>query len=489
MKTFFLSASICILYFLATFSCFSQGYEISISMETGNDTVTLGHIFANDKKLYVDTTMIMKNGKGIFKGNKNLPKGMYFIYNNKRKFDILIGDRQKFGIVADTADFIHNTRFVSSPDNDAFNEFWRYEIPARTKLQQLNEQLKNAADNAEKKAISEHWQEVAKERMEKVKKIIADNEGLYVSKFLKAMFMPLELPEPPRNDQGQITDSTFVYRWYRAHFFDHCNIYDPDMLRTPLYEDKLLEYLNWFTRNHFSADTICAETDRMLNKAIANKEVFRCVLATMFNHFSQSDLMIRENIWVNLVDKWYVPHADWGVNVEEMKKSADKVRNTLIGKIAPPMEQLLVLPTGHFKAAALDTAIKNDIYAGTILPDFRKSIQSKYLVIIFWEVSCSHCKKTIQELWDVYETCKDKGLQVIAVQTLRSKEGKVQWIDFINEHGMYDWINAWIIYDNKWHDLYEASVVPIIYLLNDKKEIIFKRIQPDQIKSFMEFQK
>jgi len=455
-------------------------------MKTGNDTVMLGHIFANDKKMYVDTTIILKNGKGVFKSNRNLPKGLYFIYNNRKKFDILIGDNQKFGIVADTADFINRTRFTSSPDNDAFYGFMQYDVQRNVKSQQLNERYKNANDDAEKKAIIEQAQNLSKERNTFMQKTIADNEELYVSKFLKAL-VPLELPEPPRDEQGRITDSTFVYRWYRAHFFDHCNIYDPDMLRTPLYEDKLLEYLKWFTRNHFSADTICAETDRMLNKALANKEVFRCMLATMFNHFTQSDLMIRENIWVNLVDKWYVPYADWGVNVEEMKKSADKVRNTLIGRIVPPMEQLLVLPTGHFKAAALDTAIKNDIHAGTIIPDFRKNIQSKYLAIIFWDINCSHCKKTIQELWEVFEENKDKGLQVIALQT--HWEGKAKWIDFINEQSMYDWINAWIIYDNKWHDLYEASVVPIIYLLNDKKEIIFKRIQPDQIKSFMELQK
>ena len=474
------------LFLTTSFSCFSQGYEISISMKTRNDTVVLGHIFANDKKFYVDTTIVLKNGKGVFKGNTALPKGMYFIYSDKKKFDILIGDQQKFGIVTDTTDFINRTIFTSSPDNDAFFAFLKYDIQRNIKSQQLNERYKNSSDDAERKAIIEQAQNLGKERNTFMQKTIADNEGLYVSKFLKAL-VPLELPDPPRDEQGRITDSTFVYRWYRVHFFDHCNIYDPDMLRTPLYEDKLLEYLKWFSRNQFSADTINVEVDRMLNKALANKDVFRCMLATMYNHFAQSDLMIRENLWVNLVDKWYVPYADWGINIEEMKKAADKVRNTLIGKIAPPLDQLLVLPTGHFKAAALDTAIKNDIHAGTIIPDFRKSIQTKYLAIIFWDINCSHCKKTLQELWEVFEINKDKGLQVIALQT--HWEGKAKWIDFINEHSMYDWINAWIIYDNKWHDLYEASVVPIIYLLNDKKEIIFKRIQTDQIKSFMELQK
>ena len=485
MKTFSFSASLFVFFLLTTFSCFSQGYEIRISMKTGNDTVYLAHVFAKEDPVWRDTVIVLKNGKGLFEGNKMLPKGLYYIVNNKRKYEILIGDNQKFGIEADTTDFVHNTRFISSPDNDVFYLNIRDNIQRGKKKQQLSEQYQNTSDDAEKKAISEQWQALDKEKMALIEKLISDNEGLYVAKILKAV-LPLELPEPPRDDQGRITDSTFVYRWYRAHYFDNYDIYDPDMLRTPMYEKKLADYLKWFSMNH-PVDTTCAETDRMLTKAFANREVFRCVLALMYNHFAQSDLMIRENIWVNLVDKWYVPHADWGADVEKMKKDADKVRATLIGKVAPPLEQLLALPPGHFKAAALDTAIKNDIHAGTIIPDFRKSIQSKFLAVLFWDINCSHCKKTIQELWEVYEAYKDKGLQVIALQT--HWEGKAKWIDFINEHGMYDWINAWIIYDNKWHDLYEASGVPILYLLNDQKEVMFKRVQPEQIKSFMEHQK
>ena len=439
----------------------------------------LTHIFAKEQpSAYLDTTIILKNGKGLFKSNKVLPKGLYSIYNNRRKFDILIGENQRFGIEADTTDFIHLNRFTSSPDNDAFYDFLRFDIPAQIKLRQLSEQYQNTVGDTEKKAISEQWQELSKERMGFIKNIVNENEGLYVSKFLKAMFVPLELPVMPPDDQ---------YRWYRAHFFDNFNIYDPDLLRTPLYESKLTDYLTWFSRSHLP-DTVCAELDRMLTKAKADKGVFQCVLATILNYFSsKTELIAHDNFVVHLVDNWYVPYADWA-NVEELKNFADKVRPTLIGKLAPPLEQLLVLPPDHIKAAALDTAIKNDIHVGAIIPDFRKSINSKYIAILFWDVSCSHCKSTIQGLWNVYETCKDKGLQVIALQTLRSKEGKAKWIDYLNEHGMYDWVNAWIIYDNKWHDIYIYDAgVPKIYLLNEKKEIILKgNLDPQEIQSRIE---
>ncbi len=163
----------------------------------------------------------------------------------------------------------------------------------------------------------------------------------------------------------------------------------------------------------------------------------------------------------------------------------EKKKPNLIGKMAPPVEMLMVLPPEHFKAAALDTAIKFDLHAGMMMQDFRKEVKSKYTVIFFWDHSCSHCKKHIQELYQIYEEYKNKGLQVITVQTVISKEAKGKWIDFINEHNMFGWINAWSPYSYKYRDLYDAAVMPTYYLLNEKEEIILKRIALEQIKDFL----
>ena len=233
----------------------------------------------------------------------------------------------------------------------------------------------------------------------------------------------------------------------------------------------------WFTRNHHP-DTVCTEIDRMLSKAVGNKELLRCMMATMLNYIGRDEnknLAARDNFWVHLVDNWYVPYADWA-NVEEMKENVDKIRHVLVGKPAPPLDDLLILPPDHFRAAALDTAIKNDVNAGTFMTDFRRNINSKFLVLLFWDVTCGGCRETIQNVWNLYEACKDKGLQVITVQTLHTVAGKARWIDFVNEHDMFGagWYNAWVIHHQRWRDLYNTAVVPQMYVLNDKKEIMFK---------------
>ncbi len=484
MKVLCFLKNICLLSILAAAPVFSQGYEISISIKSRNDTVILGHFFAKGDMLISDDTTILKNGKGVFKGKKNLDKGLYFIYNDKKKYDIVIGNEQKFGIGADTSDFINKTRFTSSVENDVFFEFQRYNAARSKQWQQLNEQMNKATTDREKQDIRTQLQSLNKERIEYIQKLIDDHPGLFVSKFLQTL-VPLDLPEPPKDAAGRITNSTYVYRWYRAHFFDNLNIYDPEMLRTPFYEEKVSEYMNRVIPQH--PDTICAEADKILAKAKSNDAIFRCILVSLFNYYTQSKVMVHENVWVHLADKWYIPYASWSTAdyIDKLKKEVEKKKPNLIGKPAPPMEMLQVLPPEHFKAAALDTAIKFDLYAGVTIKDFRQNMKGKYTAILFWDYSCSHCKKTIQDMYKVWEEYKSKGLQVITVQTVISREAKGKWIDFVNDHNLFGWTNAWSPFSNKFRDLYDISMTPIIYLLDENEIIIGKRLAPEQIKDFI----
>jgi thiol-disulfide isomerase/thioredoxin len=457
-------------------------------MNSRNDTVVLGHYFAKSNALYADDTLVLRNGKGVFKGNKTLPKGVYFIFNDRKKFDIIMGDNQQFGIAADTADFVNRTRFTDSPDNTVFYEFQKYNTERSAGFYELDSQLKTAATDAEKNDIRNRMQALNKDRVDFIQKLADDNAGLYVGKFLNSL-IPVEtrLPEPPRDAGGRVTDSTYVYRWYRSHFFDDLNIYDPDMLRNPLYEDKLIKYVTGVIPQYYGPDTLCAEIDRVMAKAKANDEIFRCVLITLFNYYVNSKVMVHENVWVHIAEKWYIPHATFsGVDfIENLKKEVTKRKPNLIGQHAPPLEMLQVLPPDHFKAAALDTAIKNDLYAGMSVKDFRQSVKGKYTAVFFWDYACSHCQKAIQDLHKVFEEYQNRGLTVITIQTVVSKEAKSKWIDFANEHNLFGWTNAWSPFSNTYNALYDISSTPKLFLLDENEIIVGKNLAPEQIKDFI----
>jgi thiol-disulfide isomerase/thioredoxin len=487
MKVLSFLKSISLLSFLATVPAFSQKYEISIELKSRNDTVILGHYFAKSDMLRSDDTTILKDGKGVLRGDRALARGVYFIVNDRRKFDILIGDSQQFGIIADTADFVNRTKFTSSPENDAFNEFQRYNADRGKQFQQLNEQYKAAATDADRNAIRAKLQTMNRERIEYIEKLADAHTGSYVGKFLRTLIPPdAHLPEPPKDAQGRITDSTYVYRWYRAHYFDSFNIYDPDLLRTPLYEDKVIDFMTRVIPLH--PDTICAEADKILAKAREDDDIFRCVLVTLFNYYVTSKVTVHENVWVHLADKWYIPYATFSSAdyLETLKKEVEKKKPNLIGQHAPPMEMLQALPPEHFKAAAQDTAIRFDLYAGVSIKDFRQSVKSKYTAILFWDYSCSHCKKEIEALYQVWEEYKNRGLTVITVQTVISKEAKGKWIDYINDRQFFGWTNAWSPFSNKFKDLYDVSMTPSLFLLDEKGIIIGKRLVSEQIKDLID---
>ena len=488
--------NIFLLSFLASISVFSQNYEISVAMNTRNDTILLGHYFAKGDRMYRTDTLVLENGKGVFLGNRKLSKGVYFMINDGRMlFDLIIGDNQKFSIVADTADLINRTKFTSSPDNDVFFEFQRYNAERSRHFQQLNEQYKNATSDADKNEIRVKQQTLIKERIEFIENLADKHKDLFVSKFLKTLVPPnTHLPDPPRDDQGRITDSTYVYRWYRAHFFDNLNIYDPDMLRTQFYEEKLFDYITRVIPQQ--TDTVCAELDKILKKAQANDEIFRYILITVFNHYAGSKTLregalIPENVKLHIAENWYIPFATWA-SEEQIKLWKEEVANNKMNRMdhpAPPIEPLIILPPEHFKAAALDTAIKNDLYAGRVIQDFRKELKSKFTLLFFWDISCGHCKTAIQELQSAWDELKNNDYQILAIQIVATKEAKGKWIDFINEHNMFGWINAWSPYaysaENYYRETYNLVNVPKLYLLDENSIIVLKNIVPEQLKDII----
>jgi len=495
--------NVSLLSILATFSAFSQNYEISISLNTRNDTILLGHYFTKREMPRVSDTVVLKNGKGLFRGDRDLPNGVYFLYNGGRiLFDFIIGDNKKFGIVADTADLINLTKFTASPDNDVFFDYWRHNIYRHKQLQQLSEAYKNAASDAERTEIVAKQNTLNRESLAYIDQLIEDHQHLYISKVIKSL-IPLmaRLPDPPKDDEGNITDPTFQYRWYRSHFFDNLDIFDPNMLRTQSYEDKLFEYITRVIPQY--NDTICVEIDKILTKAKANDVVFRYIMGTLYNHYSNlaqevifDKGIVPENIFLHLIEKWYIPYATWSSSehIDNLNDIVTKRKPNLIGKHAPPIEMLMVLPPEHFKAAALDTAIKFDLHAGRMVEDFRKELISKFTVLYFWDFTCGHCKQGMQDLFHVWEEFKNNGLQVITIQIhLAERKDKGRWIDFINEKELFGtgWMNAWSPYSYKFREMYNTTNVPVMYLLDEKSDIILRgnlksNIGSETIREFFE---
>jgi hypothetical protein len=92
----------------------------------------------------------------------------------------------------------------------------------------------------------------------------------------------------------------------------------------------------------------------------------------------------------------------------------------------------------------------------------------------------------VPELYKIYErTLKNLGVEVLAISTLFGEDGKIKWVDFVNEHRLYDWMNAWNPYSYDFKLRYDVLTTPQIYILDENKKILAKRISPDQVEEII----
>ena len=455
-----------------------QGHDIKIKMkDLADSTILLGHYL--NKSMYPDDTIKLDdNGNGAFKGKTMLPGGMYIVYLPSTKFfQILLDKDQQFSIEADTSDFANTVKIKGSEDNAIFYDFQKYMIALSEEASAVQQKLKTLKNDAEKEEYRNKLKKLGEERIEHIKKIIQEHPGLFVSTFLKAT-LDIEVPDPPLLANGK-KDSLWQYYYYRNHYFDNFNYTDPRLLRTPLIEDKVMDYISKVIPQ--IPDSIILYCDTLLDKSEADSNIFRFMLITLFNHFVKSNIMGMDAVYVNLGEKYYLTRSWWSDKkyLEDLKDRIEKTKPLLIGKTAPDIELMLV-PTDHFIAAENDTALKRFPHAGTKIE--LHDIEAKYLVLVFWEADCGHCKVAIPKLHEIYEnSLKNKDIKILAISTLFGEEGKIKWIDFVNKHKLYDWMNAWNPYSYEYKLKYDILTTPQIFILDKDKKIVAKRIGPEQI--------
>jgi thiol-disulfide isomerase/thioredoxin len=421
---------------------------------TTNDTLLVGYYFASVKNMYVLDTIVLKNGVGEFR-NDTLQSGMYFLFNNKKKYDLLLNSTDHVVISCKMQDWFSSVKIEGSQAANGFMEYMQF-INCKKELA---------------KKDSTQVKKIGAEVDSYLRKKTAENRENIFGKFL-AFLQPVQIKEGTPEEK---------YRYFKNHFFDNANIFDAALLYTPLYEDKLNEYCNYLVG---SPSEINRDIDSLLTRAMTDKKIFRLVLVNTFQHYLKSNQVIAENIWVHLADKWYLPYGDWlDLATREKLKYQVKVRKpNLIGCKAPDFALTFIDKTGFLKAK-VDTATRKDVYQGTETK-LSKILDSNYTLLIFFEADCSHCKEQMPKFWDVYQKHKSDGLKAIIVHNNNTPEGKVMWCDYINKNQMYDWVNAWSPYSNEYRNLYNIESTPTVYLLHNGM-IELKNIDAKTIDQYM----
>jgi thiol-disulfide isomerase/thioredoxin len=455
---------------------FAQGYNIKVFMEgLSGDTLILGEYFTS-RMIPKDTVVLDRKGTGVFQGEKPFTGGLYLIYYNPQKyFDLLLGDDQQLVIRADTADLQGSITFEGSEDNLVFNRYKAFLQLKRDELaaqQQLLADAKGAVDSLE---IRDRQKQINRDMEDYMDDIQRDYSALFVSDFIGATREPIAPEELLNGDRRH--DDSIRFFYYKNHYFDRFDPFNVRLLHTPLYEGKIMNYITRAVVQH--PDSLVAAVDFLLEGAKGDDELYRYMMITLFNHFAESKYMGMDVVYFHIAEHYYIPDATWSSSdfISKLKENLEKNKPTLIGQTAPDLTMRRI-PTEHFLMAAEDTAIKRDPYIGE---EFQiHDIKAAYTILYFWEADCGHCQKATPELYEVYSRMKEKGVEVICAHVINTIEGKELWVDFVNKHGLYDWINCWSPYSNEFRRLYNLQSYPQLFILDRDKKIVAKRVTPEQ---------
>jgi thiol-disulfide isomerase/thioredoxin len=408
------------------------GYEIKVRIVGLKDTVCyLGNHYG-DKQYVKDTVRVDGTGWMTFKGKESLDGGIYLvILPNKTYFEILINDEQKFTVETDTLDYVGHLKVAGSVENQLFSDHQKFLIQKGKENQDLRTRLDNNKNNKDStEIIKKQLAQVDKEVKDYRMKLMADHPKTFMAKIIRTLQEP-DVPEPPKDAKGNVTDSTFQLRYFKAHYLDNVDFGDERLLRTPIMYNKVKYYTQQLTAP--LPDSIIPSVDTIIFRSRANKEVFKYHVATLANYYETSNIMGYDKIFVHIAETYYLTNEAYWADSALKGKIQERVN-----KIKPN-----ILGTPAHNLTMLDTSLKisnNTLVPGTLKYISLYDIKAKYTVLVFWDPTCSHCKVEVPELHHIYDSLKTKGVS-IEVFAVGIESDPDLWKEFIRKHNL-DWINA-----------------------------------------------
>ncbi|MCS7005376.1 MAG: DUF5106 domain-containing protein [Cytophagales bacterium] len=444
-----------------------ESYRIEIKIPNTRDTIAyLGYHYGN-QKYAKDTAKVQKGGVFVFDGNSKLEAGMYFLYcPSNLYFDFIVNDtEQKFTMESDTSALITKMKVKGSFENQLFFDFQRYMEGKQKEFNELNRAYEISKSNpADSATILEKMRALDREVRQYRRKLAEKNPTTVLAKNIWLMERMTDEDIPPKQPNDP---ENYAYLYYKKHFFDNINFGDLTYLRSPFMHERVMEYIEKLTPA--VPDSAIESATFIIEKARANKDMFRYFLVTLTNHYERSNIMGMENVFVHLAEKYYLSGmATWADStlLANLRKRVEELKPNLIGKFAPQM-------------VLYDTLLRRVSL---------RDVKAKYIILFFYDPGCGHCRKAAPELKKAYDELILKGydIKVLAISTILDVE---EWKKFVREYNFGAFINlSDPYYQDRPKEKYDVRTTPMIYLLDKNQKIIGRRLEPQNLVGFIEFE-
>jgi thiol-disulfide isomerase/thioredoxin len=466
---------------------FAQQIKFKITNAEDEEVYLIRH-FGN-KKYMADTAKIVKDYV-VFDGKKHKDGMMSLYFAGKKTLDFIKSSGEKeIEIHVDYLTMSPETAVVKkSEENKLFYAYLQELMKGNKERSQIQA---NGNDEAKLKDLNERMKTY-------ITKFAQDHNKLLVGKFVK-MGVEIEVPEPPRNADGSLVDSNFIFKYYREHFFDNIDLKDDRLVNFSIFEQRLDLYFGDQMMIPIP-DTILHYSIELIERFDKKSDMFQFVLTYLVQKYDKSKIMGHDKVWIMLAVKYFCPNLG--------------KPNNLIYWLTPDK-----LETFCEKANKLQHLVVGVRPHNIILPDSTNQrwhslydVRAEYTILYFWDPECGHCKKETPKMGRLYnEKLKARNVEVYAVGKATGDDFE-KWKAFIVKHNL-SFINVAItkwLYEEavkdpyqfvarnanekgitnvqslQYQEYFDVIANPKVFILDKDKKIIGKNLSVAQIEEFLD---
>jgi len=439
------------------------GHKITVNIQDLDEgPVLLAYHFGN-RQFIQDTAKVASPGVFVFESSERLPSGIYLVVApDQQLFELIIDQTQHFAIYTRKGAFETETRFVGSPENEAFFAYMKTVTDIGQQIFALQSKMSAEGVTADQKTTFSA-------EIQSLNQKITARQNQYIQLFPNCLFslvlMAQRDPQPPLPPMlaadGSI-DQFAMYKHYVANFWKNMNFSDARILRTPVFQNRLERYFGSVVMQ--IPDSIITAADRFLEKARANKEIFRFSLWFITSHFERSQIMGHDAVFIHMVEKYYLTgQADWATQtmLNQLRQRVARLKPLLIGNIAPNIQMFLPDKT----------------------PKALHQTQAQHTIVYFWDSECIHCVRVTPQLREMAKRFSPDLVQVFAVNI---ESDRNLWLQAVENKQIGHWINVNDVENlSGYREAYDLWSVPTIFLLDSEKRIVAKMVTVEQLEQII----
>jgi thiol-disulfide isomerase/thioredoxin len=470
------------LLLLVASSAKSQGYKIAVQYVYQPESyIYLGHYFG-DKKFLLDSAKLSPNGVALLKGNKTLTGGLYIIVDpqKSRYFDVVIDKEQSFEVAADTAFVLKSIK--GSKENEQLEEYKQATASIFQDYPKWQSELKDAKTKKDSLAAQDKINAAVKKAEFWRNDFILKHPDSYVSLLFSLMREPAYNLDNARTKE----DTLAAFQEYKKNYWQDIPFGDSRVLRTPMFEARVTKYMEQVVPRH--PDSMKIEIDKFILYSRADTTMFKYYISRFTNEYMNPKFMGLDVIFLHLFNKYYQTGQVTWLDAKDKELIYNRAYNLMGNIVGEPAAELNLLDT-------LNT------------PRSLYSMTAPYTLLVFWDPDCGHCREQVPQIDSLYNSDWNKtGMKLIGVlvDTIRKDNSswpavRKKWTEFIADKKLKGWEHWYETLDMRNENIrknipnfrqnYDVYQTPTIYLLDAEKRIIAKKISPEQIHDFLEFQK